>query len=63
MFDKSKRIILGADHFGMPLKNVLRDYLRSKGYEVDDYGVNTADPVDYPDIAAGVAEMRRPNTE
>ncbi len=55
MVDKSKKIILGSDHFGMPLKNVVRDYLLSKGYQVDDFGVNTADPVDYPDVAAEVA--------
>ena len=57
MLDKSKKIILGSDHFGMPLKDVLRDYLQSKGYQVEDYGVNTADPVDYPDIAEAVAEQ------
>ncbi len=56
MADKSKKIILGADHFGMPLKNVIRDYILSKGYQVDDFGVNTSDPVDYPDIAAAVAQ-------
>jgi ribose 5-phosphate isomerase B len=56
MVDKNKKIIIGADHMGLPLKNVVRDYLESKGYQVDDYGVNTPDPVDYPDVAARVAE-------
>ena len=37
MSEKPKeKIIVGADHNGLPLKNVLRDYLRQKGYEVDD---------------------------
>lgn len=56
MSDKRKKIVIGADHFGLPLKNIIRDYLREKGYEVDDMGVNTEDPVDYPDIGAAVAE-------
>jgi ribose 5-phosphate isomerase B len=50
------KIAIGADHFGLPLKNVIRDYMRSKGYEVDDLGVNSDDPVDYPDVGASVAE-------
>lgn len=54
--EKNKKIILGADHLGMPLKNTVRDYLLSKGYQVDDYGVNATDPVDYPDVAAEVAQ-------
>lgn len=56
MFDKSKKIVVGADHLGLPLKDVVRDYLREKGYEVDDLGVTDAGPVDYPDIGRSVAE-------
>jgi ribose 5-phosphate isomerase B len=56
MADKSKKIVVGSDHLGMPLKNALRDYLRSLGYQVDDFGVESDTPVDYPDIGAGVAE-------
>jgi ribose 5-phosphate isomerase B len=54
--DKSKPIVMGADHFGLPLKNVVRDYLREKGYAVDDLGVNSETPIDYPDVGAAVAE-------
>ncbi|MBW7882926.1 MAG: RpiB/LacA/LacB family sugar-phosphate isomerase [Caldilineaceae bacterium] len=54
--DKSQRIIIGADHYGLPLKNVIRNYLIQKGYQVDDYGVNEETPVDYPDVGAKVAE-------
>jgi ribose 5-phosphate isomerase B len=57
MSDKTKPILVASDHFGMPLKNVLRDYLQAKGYTVEDFGVNDATPVDYPDIAAPVAEQ------
>ena len=51
----SSKIVIGSDHFGLPLKNQLRDYLREKGHEVDDIGTNTAEPVDYPDIAEQLA--------
>lgn len=54
--DKSSVIVLGADHFGLPLKNSIRDYLIKLGYQVEDYGVNEKTPVDYPDVAATVAE-------
>jgi len=56
MYDKSHKIVVGADHFGMPLKDVVRDYLRELGYEVEDMGVNTDDPVDYPDVGAALAK-------
>lgn len=54
--DKSKKIVVGADHLGMPLKNVVRDHLIELGYQVDDLGVNSDDPVDYPDVGAALAE-------
>ncbi len=54
--DKSKKIVVGADHFGMPLKDIVRDHLIELGYQVTDMGVNTDEPVDYPDIGAALAE-------
>ena len=57
MSEEKKKIVVASDHFGLPLKNVVRDYLREKGYEVDDLGVYTDDPVDYPDVGAGLAEL------
>jgi len=56
MADKDTKIIVGSDHLGLPLKNLLRDYLRSLDYEVEDMGVEGDAPVDYPDIGAAVAE-------
>lgn len=56
MFDKSKKIVIGADHLGLPLKDLVRDYLREKGFAVDDMGVSDASPVDYPDVGRAVAE-------
>lgn len=54
--DKSK-LVIGSDHYGLPLKNILRDHVREKGYHIDDWGVNTDTPVDYPDVGAAVAEL------
>jgi ribose 5-phosphate isomerase B len=51
----SRKIILGSDHVGLPLKEVLRDYLVEKGYDVVDIGTYTPEPIDYPDIAEMVA--------
>jgi ribose 5-phosphate isomerase B len=46
-----KKIIIGADHLGLPLKDAIAEHLRAKGWQVEDVGVHAADPVDYPDIA------------
>jgi ribose 5-phosphate isomerase B len=49
------RIALAADHAGFGLKEQIRNYLVRKGIEVEDLGPFSADPVDYPDMAAKVA--------
>jgi len=48
-------IIIGSDHFGLPLKNQLRDYLIEKGYAVEDIGTDSEEPVHYPDVAEQLA--------
>ena len=48
------RIAVGADEAGAPLKEHLVGYLRQRGYQVRDYG--NGDGLDYPDVAAEVAE-------
>lgn len=45
------KIIIGSDHGAYELKNSIKDYLSGKGHLLTDVGVNSADPVDYPDIA------------
>jgi ribose 5-phosphate isomerase B len=59
MTNKIVPIIIGADHLGLPLKNALRDYLKEMDYEVTDIGVNSEDPVNYPDIAVELSEQIR----
>ena len=56
MYDKNRKIVVGGDHYGLPLKNELRDHLRELGYTIDDLGVDTDAPVDYPDIGQKLAE-------
>ena len=57
MNETKGKIVVGADHFGLPLKQGVVQYLSSLGYEIEDIGVNEDTPVDYPDIAATLAEM------
>jgi ribose 5-phosphate isomerase B len=54
---KVRRVAIGGDHTSVALKNALRDVLRSRGLAVTDVGTESADPVDYPDIAAQVARL------
>jgi ribose 5-phosphate isomerase B len=51
----SKSIAIGSDDAGFALKEELKRYLQSEGYEVADYGCDSPDPVDYPDVALPVA--------
>lgn len=50
------RIAIGADHGGFDLKGKVIKYLKSKGYEVRDFGCYTAESCDYPKYGFLVAE-------
>ena len=56
MSDKKMRIVIGSDHFGRSLKDPLFEYIRSKEYDIVDMGVNSDEPVLYPDIALRLAD-------
>ncbi len=43
-------IPIACDHAGFELKELVKEYLSNKGYEVKDYGTNSSDSVDYPDM-------------
>lgn len=45
---KIKTIALGSDHGGFKLKEVIKQHLEKKGYEVKDLGTHNKDSVDYP---------------
>lgn len=44
-------IAIGSDHGGFALKEILKEYLVSMGYEYKDFGTHDESSVDYPDIA------------
>ena len=46
-----KKIAMGADHGGFELKNAVKEHLEQRGFEVVDFGTNSPDSVDYPDMA------------
>jgi len=46
---------LGADHGGFELKEVLKAHLRGLGLSVTDFGTDSKEACDYPDIALPVA--------
>ena len=50
------KIAIAADHGGLNLKNKIKEYLNSNGYEVADFGTNSFDSCDYPDFALPAAE-------
>jgi len=56
MNDKKEPTLIASDHYGMTLKNPIRDYLVEKGCEVKDMGVNSEEPVLYPEIAIQLSE-------
>ena len=53
------KIACGFDHAGFPLKETVLDALRAAGHEVLDLGTDSAEPVDYPDVARAVGEAVR----
>lgn len=53
------RIAIGSDHAGYDLKTHVIGLLTELGYDVDDQGTHSTDPVDYPPICAGVGRTVR----
>ena len=45
------KIAMAADHAAYELKEIIKPYLISKGYEVIDFGTNSAESCDYADFA------------
>jgi ribose 5-phosphate isomerase B len=50
------RVVIGSDHTGLTLRAALVDHLRKQGKAVVEVGAMSADPVDYPDVAAAVGK-------
>ena len=49
------RISIGNDHAGVEYKNYIKEYLLAKDIEVNNYGTDSLDSVDYPDFAHPVS--------
>jgi deoxyribose-phosphate aldolase len=49
-------LAIGADHGGFELKQQLAEHIRSRGFAVEDCGTHCTEAVDYPTIAAEVAQ-------
>ena len=50
------KIAIGCDHGGLEHKNAIAEFLKTKGFEVSDFGIYEQVSVDYPDIAVKVCE-------
>lgn len=50
------KIAIASDHAGVEYKTQLVSYLKTKGFEVKDFGPMNEDSVDYPDYAHPVAK-------
>jgi ribose 5-phosphate isomerase B len=51
------RIAVGTDHRGYAIRHKLIELLRGLGHEVIDTGNDSPEPIDYPDVAARVANL------
>ncbi len=51
-----KKLIIGSDHTGFKLKNILIKYLTDKGFAITDAGTFDEQSCDYPDYAKAVAK-------
>ncbi len=50
------QVVIGADHAGFELKELLKRFVTESGHSVLDVGADSAAPSDYPDFAYKVAE-------
>lgn len=51
----NKTYVIGCDNAAVSMKNLVRDYLKQKGFAVEDVGCDTSeDPTNYPSVAKRV---------
>lgn len=60
-----REIIIGSDHAGFALKEIVKSYLKKRRFEFKDVGTYTQDSCDYPDFAYKVAKeiAKHPNNK
>ena len=49
------KLAMACDHGALELKNALKAHLAAEGYDIEDFGTDTADSCDYPDYATAAA--------
>ncbi|MCW8817245.1 MAG: ribose 5-phosphate isomerase B [Ignavibacteriaceae bacterium] len=54
-YSSTNKIVIGSDHTGFRLKNILFKYLVENGFEVKDAGTYDENSCDYPDYAKKVS--------
>ena len=52
-----RSVAVASDHTGVTLRQALVAFLRGRGLAVADLGTDGAEAVDYPDVAASVADL------
>jgi ribose 5-phosphate isomerase B len=52
-----RSVAIASDHTGVKLRQALVAFLRGRGLAVQDLGTDGPDAVDYPDVAAAVADL------
>jgi ribose 5-phosphate isomerase B len=57
------RIAIGSDHAGFSVKEIIKKYLETAGYSVDDQGTASEESVDYPDYGKAVGERVAPKKD
>lgn len=50
------KIVIGSDHVGFELKQIIKDYVEELGHEVVDFGTNSNKRTNYPTYGKKVAE-------
>ena len=50
------KIAIGNDHAGLEMKWVVLEWLKAQGYEITNFGTDSADSMDYPDVVHPLAE-------
>ena len=53
---KMKKVALGSDHAGFKMKEAIKKHLKSRGYEIEDFGTGSEETADYPDYCRPAAE-------
>ena len=52
-----RKVAVAGDHTGVKLRREIVGFLRGRGLAVTDLGTDGSEPVDYPDVAASVADL------